>query len=160
MMLIEKVTDREFLKDHEINDLKPQNPTAPTITMDVPSSSVAPHPSCSVLAAPRPPHPSSSMGGVLMVIKSMFAWCRDTRQRQDVLLSNQKCQNEKMGIDEFDEFSLSMPPLDDDPFASLSTATSRPWRPMTMMPRMVPAASTRKKKAMVMMRTMMSDVLL
>jgi hypothetical protein len=26
-----------------------------------------------------------------------------------------------MGIDEFDEFPLPMPPLDDDPFASLST---------------------------------------
>jgi hypothetical protein len=25
-----------------------------------------------------------------------------------------------MGIDEFDEFPLPMPPLDDDPFASLS----------------------------------------
>jgi hypothetical protein len=122
MMLIERVTDKEFLKDHEINDLKPQNLTTPTITMDVPSSSVAPRPSCSVLAAPRPPHSSSSMGGVLMVINSMFAWCRDTHQRQDVLLSNQRCQNEKMGIDEFDEFSLSMPPLDDDPFASLSAA--------------------------------------
>jgi hypothetical protein len=27
-----------------------------------------------------------------------------------------------MGIDEFDEFPLPMPPLDDDPFASLSAA--------------------------------------
>jgi hypothetical protein len=51
----------------------------------------------------------------------MFAWCRDTRQCQDVLLSNQRRQNKKMGIDEFDEFPLPMPPLDDDPFASLST---------------------------------------
>jgi hypothetical protein len=122
MMLIERVTSREFLKDHEIIDLKPQNPTAPTITMDVPSSSVAPRPSCSVLAAPHPPRSSSSMGGVLMVIKSMFAWCRDNRQCQDVLLRNQRCQNEKMSIDEFDEFSHPMPPLDDDPFASLSAA--------------------------------------
>jgi hypothetical protein len=37
-----------------------------------------------------------------------------------VILSNQRCQSEKMGIDEFDEFPLPMPPLDDDPFASLS----------------------------------------
>jgi hypothetical protein len=39
-----------------------------------------------------------------------------------VLLSNQRHQNEKLGIDEFDEFPLLVPPLDDDPFASLSTA--------------------------------------
>jgi hypothetical protein len=50
----------------------------------------------------------------------MFAWCRDTRQCQYVLLSNQRRQNEKMGIDEFDEFPLLVPPLDDDPFASHS----------------------------------------
>jgi hypothetical protein len=49
----------------------------------------------------------------------MFAWCRDTRQRQDMLLSNQRHQNEKMGIDDFNEFSLLVPPLDDDPFASV-----------------------------------------
>jgi hypothetical protein len=54
------------------------------------------------------------------VLKSMFAWCRDTHQRQDELLSNQRHQNEKMGIDEFDEFPLLAPPFDDDPFASLS----------------------------------------
>jgi hypothetical protein len=39
-----------------------------------------------------------------------------------VLLSNQTHQNEKLGIDDFDEFPLLVPPLDDDPFASLSTA--------------------------------------
>jgi hypothetical protein len=52
----------------------------------------------------------------------MFAWCHDTRQHQDVLLSNQRCQNEKMGIDYFDEFPLPMPLHDDDSFASLSAA--------------------------------------
>jgi hypothetical protein len=52
----------------------------------------------------------------------MFAWCRDTHQCQDVLLSNQRCQNDKLGIDEFDKFPLPVPPLDDDPFASLSAA--------------------------------------
>jgi hypothetical protein len=52
----------------------------------------------------------------------MFAWCRDTRQRQDMLLSNQRRQNEKMGIDKFDEFPLPVPLLDDDPFTSLSAA--------------------------------------
>jgi hypothetical protein len=36
-----------------------------------------------------------------------------------MLLSNQRRQNEKMGID---EFSLPVPPLDDDPFATLSAA--------------------------------------
>jgi hypothetical protein len=52
----------------------------------------------------------------------MFAWCRSTRQRQDMLLSNQRRQNEKMGIDKFDEFPLPVPLLDDDPFTSLSAA--------------------------------------
>jgi hypothetical protein len=49
----------------------------------------------------------------------MFTWCCDTCQRQDVLLSNQCRQNEKMGIDELYEFPLLVPPLDDDLFASL-----------------------------------------
>jgi hypothetical protein len=91
MMLIERVIDREFLKDHEITDLKPQNPTTPTISLGVPSSSTAPRPSHSISAAPPLPHSSSSLGGVLRVPKSMFAWCRDTRLCQDVLLSNQWC---------------------------------------------------------------------
>jgi hypothetical protein len=90
-MLAERVTDREFLKDHKITDLKPQNLTAPTITMDVPSSSVAPRSSRFDSTAPPLSRSSSSLGGVLRVLKSMFAWCRDTRQRQDVLLSNQRC---------------------------------------------------------------------
>jgi hypothetical protein len=84
--------------------------------MDVPSSSAAPRTTCSASATPPSDHTSSSSGGVLRVLKSMFAWCRDTRQRQDVLLSNQRRQNEKMGID---EISLLVPRLDDDPFASL-----------------------------------------
>jgi hypothetical protein len=62
---------------------------------------------------------SSSSGGVHRVLKSKLAWCRDTHQCQDVLLSNQRRQNRKMGID---EFPLPVPPLDDDPFASLSVA--------------------------------------
>jgi hypothetical protein len=36
-----------------------------------------------------------------------------------MLLSNQRRQNKKMGID---ELSLPVPPLDDDPFATLSAA--------------------------------------
>jgi hypothetical protein len=60
MMMIERVTEREFLKDYEITNLKPQNPMAPTTTMDVPSTSVA-------------PRTSSSSDGVLRVLKSMFA---------------------------------------------------------------------------------------
>jgi hypothetical protein len=39
-----------------------------------------------------------------------------------VVLSNQRHQNEKMYIDEFIEFPLPVPPLDEDPFASLSSA--------------------------------------
>jgi hypothetical protein len=120
MMMIERVIGREFLKDHEITDLKPKNPTSPTITMDVPSTFAAPCPSHSGSATPSSGHSSSSSGGVLRALKTKFAWCCDTRQRQDVLLSNQRCQNENMGIDEFDEFPLSVPLLDDDPFASLS----------------------------------------
>jgi hypothetical protein len=131
MMMIERVTGREFLKDHEITNLKPQNLTAPTITMDVPSSSVAPCTTHSASAAPPSGRSSSSSGGVLRVLKSMFAWCCDTRQRKDMLLSNQRCQNKKMGIDKFPSL---VPPLDDDPFVSLS-ATAQPWRlpPMTTM---------------------------
>jgi hypothetical protein len=118
MMLIARVISREILKDREITDLKPQNPIAPTITMDVPSSSVAPRSSHSISATPPTPRSSSSSVGVPRVLKSMFPWCRDTRQRQDVLLSNQRRQNEKMGID---EFPLLVPPLDDDPIASVSS---------------------------------------
>jgi hypothetical protein len=46
MMLIERVIHREFLKDQEITNLKPQNLIAPTISMDVPSSSAAPRHPC------------------------------------------------------------------------------------------------------------------
>jgi hypothetical protein len=120
MMMIERVTRRDFLKDQDITNLKPQNPTAPTITMDVPSTSTTPHTTRSSSAPPPSGRSSSSSGGVLRLLKSMFAWHRDARQCQDVLLSNQRNQKEKMGIDEFDEFSLLVPPLDDDPFASLS----------------------------------------
>jgi hypothetical protein len=56
------------------------------------------------------------------VLKSMFAWCCDTRQCQDVLISNQRCLADRMGVNEFDEFPLLVPPLDDDPFTSLSAA--------------------------------------
>jgi hypothetical protein len=117
MMMIERVTGWDFLKDHEITDFKPKNPTAPTITMDVPSTSMAPHTTLFGSAPPPPAQSSSSSSGILRVLKSMFDWWRDTHQCQDVLLSNQRRQNEKMGID---EFSLHVPPLDDDPFASLS----------------------------------------
>jgi hypothetical protein len=88
MMMIERMTGREFLKDHEITDLKPQNPTVPTITMDVPSTSVAPRSTHSGTALPPSGSSSSSYGGVLRVLKSMFTWCCETRQHQDVLLSN------------------------------------------------------------------------
>jgi hypothetical protein len=113
----------DFMKDKEITDLKPQFSAAPVISMDVPSTSAAPRSTRSGTAAPPPATScSSSSSGILRVLKSMFAWCRDTRQCQDVLLSNQHCQNEKMGIDEFNEFPLLVPHLVDDPFASLSTA--------------------------------------
>jgi hypothetical protein len=41
-----------------------------------------------------------------------------------VLLSNQRCQNDKLGLDEFNEFPLPEPPLNEDPFAFLSPAES------------------------------------
>jgi hypothetical protein len=122
MMMIEKASKVDFRKDHEMTDLKPQFLNEPVISMDVPSSSTAHRSSHSGSAAPPPARSSSSSGGVLRVLKSVFAWCRDTRQRQDVILSNQRRLSEKMGIDEFDDFPLPVPPLVDDPFASLSTA--------------------------------------
>jgi hypothetical protein len=80
-MMIERVTRQEFLKDSEITDLKPQNPTSPTITMDNPSTSATPRTTHSGSVAPTSGHSSSSSSGVLRVLKSIFAWCRDTRQR-------------------------------------------------------------------------------
>jgi hypothetical protein len=119
IMIIEKVSKIEFLKDNEMTDLKPRFPNEPVISMDVPSSSTGPHSTRSGSTAPAPAT-SSSSSGVLRVLKSMLAWCRDTHQCQDVLLSNQRRPNEKMGIDKFDEFPLHVPPVDDDPFATLS----------------------------------------
>jgi hypothetical protein len=118
MMMIERISGIEFLMDHKITDLKPQFPTRPILIRDMPSSSAAPPSTRSSTTAPPSAHASSSSSGiVLRVLKSMFAWCCDTRQCQDVLLSNQRRQNEKLGID---EFPLLVPPLDDDPFTSLS----------------------------------------
>jgi hypothetical protein len=121
MMMIERVSGIEFLRDHEITDLRPRFSAAPIITKDVPFTSTPPRSTHSVTTAPllAPPSSSSSLGGVLRVIKIMFAWCHDTRQRQDVLLSNQRHQNEKLGIGEFSPPVLT---IDDDPFASLFTA--------------------------------------
>jgi hypothetical protein len=116
MMMIEKVTGIAFVKDVEITDLKPQFPVAPIITMDVPSTSADPR---SGMTAP-PSSSSSSIGGILRVLNSMFCMCRDTRQCQDVLLSNQRRQNEKLGLIDFNKFPLPEPHLDEDPFASLS----------------------------------------
>jgi hypothetical protein len=81
MMLIERVTGHEFLKDHEITDLKPQNPIAPTITMDVPSMPMAPRTIRAGSAALPLGRSSSSSGSILRVLKNMFAWCCDTCQR-------------------------------------------------------------------------------
>jgi hypothetical protein len=50
----------------------------------------------------------------------MVTWYRGTHQRHEVLLSNQHRQNEKADIDKFDKFPLPVPPLYEDPFASLS----------------------------------------
>jgi hypothetical protein len=151
MMMIEKVTCIDFIKDKEITYLKPQNPASPVITMDVPFPSASPHTTRSGTTAPPPATSSSSSGSILRVLKSMFAWCRDTRQCQDVILSNQCHQNEKMGIDEFDEFPLHVPPLDDNPFASLFTADLAAPLPLMM------AASTRMMERTTRM-TMSDDL--
>jgi hypothetical protein len=121
MMMLERISRIDFLKDHKITDLKPQFPVRPILIRDVPSSSAAPPSTHSGTTAPPPASASSSSGSVLRVLKSMFAWCRDTRQHQDVLLRNQRHQNEKLGID---EFPLPVPSLDDDPFTSLSLSLS------------------------------------
>jgi hypothetical protein len=145
MMMTENISKIDFRKDHEVMDLKPQFLNEPVISMDVCSPSTAPRPSRSGLAPPPLALSSFSSSGVHRVLKSMFAWCHDTRQCQDVTLSNQRHLSEKMGIDEFDEFTLPVPPFDDDPFASLSTMDLRPWRPtMTMMPRVVLARKRRR----------------
>jgi hypothetical protein len=104
----------------QITNLKPPFLAAPVITMDVPSSSAAPRSTRFGTAPPPPATSSSSSSSIMRVLKIMSTWCRDTNQLQDVLLSNQCHQNEKMGIDEFDKFPLPAPPLDEDPFASLS----------------------------------------
>jgi hypothetical protein len=120
MFMIKKVTSVDILKDKEIIDIKPQNPVAHVITMDVPSTSAAPRSTRSDAATPLPTTSSSSSNGILRALKHIFAWCRDTHQCQDVILSNQRRQNEHMGIDYFDVFPLPEPPLVDDPFTSLS----------------------------------------
>jgi hypothetical protein len=118
MMMIEKVIGIDFVKDFEITDIKPQALTTLTYSSDVPSSLVALCTTCSGMAPPPPT--SSSSSSILRVLKTMFCMCRDTRQHQDVLLSNQHRQNEKLSLDEFDEFPLPEPSLDEYPFASLS----------------------------------------
>jgi hypothetical protein len=117
MMMIEKVSDLTFVKDVFIIDMKPQATTEPTISKDVPSTSAAP-----TVRFSTTPSSSSGDSSLLRLLKSMFRMCRDTRQRQDILLSNQHLQNEKINIDEIDDFPLVEPPLDDDPFASLTLA--------------------------------------
>jgi hypothetical protein len=118
MMMIEKVRSINFVKDAFITDINPQAPTEPTISNDVPYTSAAPS-TRSGTTTPPPPTPSTS-GGLLRVLKSMFCICQDTQQREDIPLSNQCLQNEKLGIDEFDAFPLVEPSLDEDPFASLT----------------------------------------
>jgi hypothetical protein len=54
MMMIEKITCIDFVKDIEITNLKPQFSAAPVISMDVPSSSAALHTTHSGMAAPPP----------------------------------------------------------------------------------------------------------
>jgi hypothetical protein len=82
MMMTKKITGIDFVKGMEITDLKPQFPTAPGISMDVLFG-------CSMHHSFRYGGTSSSTGSILRVFKSLFCMCRDTCQRQDMLLSNQ-----------------------------------------------------------------------
>jgi hypothetical protein len=122
MTIFERISRIFFLKNHKITDLKPQFLARPILIREMPSSLAAPSSTRSGIDAPPPAPASSSLGSVIRVLKSMFSWYRDTHQCQDVILRNQRHQNEKLGINEFNEFPLLVPPHDDDPFASLSTA--------------------------------------
>jgi hypothetical protein len=77
MMMIEKVTGIEFVKVIEIADIKPQAPTEPIISMNVPSSLVVPRSTRFDTAPPPPTSPFT--GSILRVLKSMFRMCRDMR---------------------------------------------------------------------------------
>jgi hypothetical protein len=78
IMMIDNVSDIEFVKDIGITDIKPKALTTLTYSSDAPSSSTALHTTCFGTAAPLPT--SSSTGDILRVLKSMFRMCRDTRQ--------------------------------------------------------------------------------
>jgi hypothetical protein len=75
MMMIERISGIDFLKDHKVTDFKPQFLMRPILIRDMPSSSAAP-PSIrsGTTAPPSAPASSSSSGSVLRVLKSMFAW--------------------------------------------------------------------------------------
>jgi hypothetical protein len=77
MMMIKNMRKIDFMKDHEMTDLKMQFSTAPVISMDVPSTSVGTHSTRFGTATPTPAT-SSSSDGVFRVLKSMFAWCQNT----------------------------------------------------------------------------------
>jgi hypothetical protein len=59
MMMIERISGIEFLKDHKITDLKPQFLMRPILIRDVPSSSTAP---------PSFWHSCSSVGSYLFLL--------------------------------------------------------------------------------------------
>jgi hypothetical protein len=153
MMMIEKVSGIEFVKDTFITDIKPQASIELIITKGMPSFSAA----CSTHSDMAPPPPtSSSGGGLLRVLKSMFHMCQDTRQCQDILLTIQHRQNEKLNIDESDEFPLVEPPLDEDLFASLTPPTWQLWGLLwVLLPSATTTAASMRMGRMKMM--MISD---
>jgi hypothetical protein len=73
MTMIEKVSKIDFIKDHEMTDLKPQFSNELVISMDVPSASAGPRSTHSSSVAPTLVMSSSSSCSVLRVLKSMFA---------------------------------------------------------------------------------------
>jgi hypothetical protein len=73
MMMIEKVIEIDFVKDHEMTDLKPQFLTTLIISMNVPSTSAAPRYTHSSTAATPPATSSSSSSGILRALKDIFS---------------------------------------------------------------------------------------
>jgi hypothetical protein len=66
MMMIERISGIDILKDHKITDLKPQFPVRPILIRDMPSSlAAAPSPRSGTAAPPSALASSSSSGSVL-----------------------------------------------------------------------------------------------
>jgi hypothetical protein len=72
MMMIEKESDIMFVKDVAILDIKPQSPTAVTITKVVPPPVATPSTCSCTIPSSSTSQPTSGGSGLLKVLKSMF----------------------------------------------------------------------------------------